>query len=727
MARGRAKGAEQGAAFAGRAVEGAPRKLNWKVAVLVVAASAALIGGAFAVYRSSMEQAVYATTVSFMEQIADHDRLNIAAQMSAKWEYLDAVLARIDGKRDPQLEDEIYELGVESQASSFNRLYLMDDTGRVHGSSYLESSVQDMPWGAFYESAEGHFVSRYSESTRERWGEYLVYGSRPAEPVPCGDVLLDGMVGLVPISEIASQMRLESFDGQGVAIVMEPSGDIITASQNYADGPASSNFLAALEGASFAGDGSLEACRQAIEGRERLFAEYELDGEGFYVLFQPMAEQDGSDWYLAVRVSTQVTRQQTEMLVARSLPFFAVVGAFILVASYFFYRSMNAAKVARASEQAKSAFLANMSHEIRTPLNGIVGLQYLMRQNLDDRGKLSMYLDKADASAEYLKSVITDVLDMSKIESGQLEVYCKPLDLAETVSEVELLFATQMEAAGVRFRVTCGELPQPRVLGDALRLKQVLANLLGNAVKFTPAGGEVSLTVGQTLEGDVARTVFTVADTGCGMTPEFLKRIWEPFEQERLVGSQNGTGLGTTLSKTLVEAMGGTVEVASEVGTGTTFTVSVPFAPAPPQEGREEVQAEQWSFEGKHVLVVEDNDVNRMIIASIMEDVGCDVTEAADGAQAVAAFEASDPFFFDLVLMDLRMPVLDGYGAARAIRALDRPDAADVPIFALTANAFKDDVDNALASGMDDVATKPLDIPLLLGKIKNLKRGGERT
>ena len=193
-----------------------------------------------------------------------------------------------------------------------------------------------------------------------------------------------------------------------------------------------------------------------------------------------------------------------------------------------------------------------MSHEIRTPLNGIVGLQYLMRQSLDDPLKLNEYLKKAEVSAAFLQNVITDVLDMSKIESGQLEIYPKEMDLKRLIEEVHTLLENQVENKGLHFRIDVQGLEAPLVQGDALRIKQILTNLLGNAVKFTPEGGEISLTVRQELTGGVANTVFQVADTGCGMSQDFLQHIWKPFEQERRASSQNGTGLGTTDRKSVV-------------------------------------------------------------------------------------------------------------------------------------------------------------------------------
>lgn len=694
---------------------------NWML-LLIFAAAVLLLGAGYWLYQKSIGQAAYSTTVSFMEQIADHDQMNIVNQLNSKWEYLESILERIRMTRNSDIEEVLYNLGVESRATSFVQLNLVTDQDKVLNSAYLESALENAPWYEAYRQAEGNFAVRYSESSRERWGDYLVYGIRLKESITCEGVNISGVVGLVPISEIASQMRMDSFDGRGMAIVMLPTGEIITASQNYST--PDQNYLYPLKNASFRNGGSYDACRQAIENKEKLFTSYSWKGKSYYVLFQPMNHGSNNGWYLVVQVSTDVTAEQVSTLIVRSIPFFLIMGVMILIITYFVYKSLNSAKIARASEQAKSAFLANMSHEIRTPLNGIVGLHYLMRSSLDDREKLEGYLKKAEISAEFLKGVITDVLDMSKIESGQLEFYPREMNLFALVEEIKILLETQAEEKGIVFQVDCAGLNKPLVLGDALRVKQVLTNLLGNALKFTPEGGHVTLTVSQEEGRETVQTLFTVADTGCGMSQEFLDKIWLPFEQERRIASQSGTGLGTTLSKTLVEKMNGTIEVESREGEGTVFRVAIPF-PAVQEQKAAELSAEEenssWELAGKQVLIVEDNEINRMILGAILEEQGCVLTEAADGAEALSVFEHSSPGFFDLILMDVQMPVMNGYEAARRIRALSRPDAEQVPIFSITANAFREDVEKALEAGMNDVITKPLDVKLLLVKIRNLK------
>lgn len=699
---------------------------RWWVWALILLISFGILSGSYLLYHQSIERTAYSTTFSFMEQLADHDHLNIVSQMDSKTEYLQIILERIDNDRNGQLDEVIYNLGVEAKTTPFDTLYLITTDDEVYSSSYLKTTLQSMPWAEEFQKTDGTFVIRYDEVNREKWGEYLVYGVRLANPSFCGEKEIIGAVGLVPISKIADQMKLESFDGQGIAVVMQKSGDIITASQQYST--PDNNFFAPLEKADFKNGISLEECRQAVERGENLFVEYSLDGSSYYALFQPLEHKGENGWYLVVRVSTQVTEDQVKAMISNSLPFFFVLGLLILGITYFIYRSMNSVRVARASEQTKSAFLANMSHEIRTPLNGIVGLHYLMRQSLDDRGKLDEYLKKAEVSASFLQSVITDVLDMSKIESGQLELYPKELDLNSLLEEVHILLENQAEGKGLRFHIDCFGLEAPFVLGDALRLKQILTNLLGNAVKFTPAGGEVSLSVRQEISGGIASTVFQVADTGCGMSQEFLTRIWLPFEQERRISSQSGTGLGTTLSKNLVEKMGGSISVESQLGKGTVFTFSIPFPAAEPSSAGDtpcREQEEKRAISGRRILTVEDNEINRMIVVSILKEHGCELAEAQNGQEALDAFKDNPPNYFDLILMDIQMPVMDGYEATRRIRALPRADAQTVPIIAMTANAFREDVEKALAAGMNDVATKPLDITLLLKKIEKLREREE--
>lgn len=375
----------------------------------------------------------------------------------------------------------------------------------------------------------------------------------------------------------------------------------------------------------------------------------------------------------------------------------------------------------------KSNYLTNMSHEIRTPLNGIIGLEYLMRENVDDPERLRLYLDKLKVSSQYLKNLVADVLDISKIENGQLEIDAMPLDLREVLEEVQGMVQIQTEESGITFQMHT-ELSQPYVVGDSVRLKQILVNLLGNAVKFTDRGGWVQLGVSQTmLPKDSVETCFVITDNGCGMSKEFLGRIWEPFEQEGEEKRRSGNGLGTTLCKSLTEQMGGTISVESVRGEGTKFTVRIPgLAAAHVKDEGSSARGEvkdildtDCEITGEPlVLVADDNEINREIACEILHGKGYRTVEAVQGKEAVAIFEKSSPGSISRILMDIRMPVMDGYEAARSIRGMDRADAETVRIIALTANAFKEELERAEKAGMDSVITKPVDVEQLLAALR---------
>lgn len=372
----------------------------------------------------------------------------------------------------------------------------------------------------------------------------------------------------------------------------------------------------------------------------------------------------------------------------------------------------------------KSNYLTNMSHEIRTPLNGIIGLEYLMRENVDNPERLRLYLDKLKVSSQYLKNLVTDVLDISKIENGQLDIDAMPLDLREVLREVQGMVQIQTEESEITFQMHT-ELSQPYVVGDSVRLKQILVNLLGNAVKFTDKGGWVHLEVSQImLPRNNVETCFVITDNGCGMSEEFLGRIWEPFEQEGEEKSRSGNGLGTTLCKSLTEQMGGTISVESVRGEGTRFTVRIPAETAARTESFDRGEVKDIPYtdheinEKPLVLVADDNEINREIACEILHGKGYRTQEALNGKEAVDMFEESTPGSISRILMDIRMPVMDGYEAARFIRNMDRVDAETVKIIALTANAFKEELERAEKAGMDGVITKPVDIEQLLAALR---------
>lgn len=508
---------------------------------------------------------------------------------------------------------------------------------------------------------------------------------------------------------------------------------------------------------------------------------------------------------------------------------------------------------ARQANAAKRNFLSRMSHEIRTPMNAIIGMTAIAAADPDDRAKTEECLTKIAYSSKYLLSIINDVLDMSAIESGKISITREPFDLSRLLTELGAVYESQCASRGVQFALT-SDLSEERLIGDQVRLNQILHNLLSNAVKFTPAGGRVRLEVGQTGRQGVYRQLcFTVSDTGIGMDEGFQKRMYLPFEQDPHAGvlRQEGTGLGLAIVRNLVALMGGNIRVESAPGKGSVFQVELPFEPGqsvcctvesgerkdlrvlvadddkgtcehaalllermgmsvrwvlsgaeavekilractdgtgydvcildwqmPGMDGietarriRERVgpdlliiilSAYDWSgvepqaraagvnaflskpmfpsnlhralreaaghgktpptqarrcgrydFTGRRILLAEDNQLNLEIAVALLESAGAAVDQVSDGRAAVRVFVQSPPGTYDMILLDVQMPVLDGHGAARAIRACPRPDAARIPIFAMTANAFAEDVAAAKAAGMNEHVAKPIDAEAL--------------
>lgn len=518
---------------------------------------------------------------------------------------------------------------------------------------------------------------------------------------------------------------------------------------------------------------------------------------------------------------------------------------------------------ARQANAAKRNFLSRMSHEIRTPMNAIIGMTAIAAADPDDRAKTEECLTKIAYSSKYLLSIINDVLDMSAIESGKISITREPFDLARLLTELGAVYESQCASRGVQFALT-SDLSEEHLIGDQVRLNQILHNLLSNAVKFTPTGGRVRLEVGQTGQQGVYRQLcFTVSDTGIGMDEGFQKRMYLPFEQDPHAGvlRQGGTGLGLAIVRNLVTLMGGNIRVKSAPGKGSVFQVELPFEPdqsvcctvesgerkdlrvlvadddrgtcehaalllermgmsvrwvlsgaeaveeilwacadgtdydvcildwqMPGMDGietarriRERVgpdlliiilSAYDWSgvepqaraagvnaflskpmfpsnlhralreaaghgktppaparrcgrydFTGRRILLAEDNQLNLEIAAALLESAGAAVDQVSEGRAAVRAFAQSPPGTYDMILLDVQMPVLDGHGAARAIRACPRPDAARIPIFAMTANAFAEDVAAAKAAGMNEHVAKPIDAEALYALLDAYFRG----
>ena len=384
---------------------------------------------------------------------------------------------------------------------------------------------------------------------------------------------------------------------------------------------------------------------------------------------------------------------------------------------------MIAAEEADAANKAKSAFLLSISHDIRTPMNAIIGFTNIaLHQNMVS--DIHDSLKKVQQSSNHLLSLLNDVLDFSRIESGKVAISPEPVDITQLTDNVQAIMNGLLYNRDLKFEVHRESLKNPYVLADVVRIREVLVNLLGNAVKFTKDGGEITLDISSYPGADEKHIItrYVVRDNGIGMSEEFQKKLFDPFSQEDDANARTqykGTGLGMAITKKYVDMMGGSIDVESKKGVGSTFTVEIPLELPEQVIQSKQKQPLHRDLTGVHVLMAEDNDLNAELATIMLEDAGMTVTRASDGKEVVDLFKNNPRGTYNLILMDIMMPNMDGHQAAKAIRALgiERSDAVTIPIIALSANAFIDDIQESLDSGMNDHISKPINIEELIDTI----------
>ena len=377
----------------------------------------------------------------------------------------------------------------------------------------------------------------------------------------------------------------------------------------------------------------------------------------------------------------------------------------------------SALEQAQRANAAKTTFLSNMSHDIRTPMNAIMGFSAIATSHIDNTERVKDCLEKISSSSAHLLRLINDILDMSRIESGKVQIQEQECNLSELFHTLVNIIQPQMKEKQLDFIMDTQNVVNENIYTDPLKLNQILINILGNAVKFTDAGGTVSFQMCQKpcAVAGYGTYEFVIKDTGIGMSEEFIEHIFEPFEREKttIQSGIEGTGLGMPITKNLVELMGGTIKVSSVKGKGSEFVINLDFKLQESnhtEQHIEETNLDEVDFSGKRVLLVEDNELNREIATEILEEAGFIVEVAVDGSEAVSMVEQSEEYYYDIILTDIQMPVMDGYEEVVAIRSMKRKDIGTMPIIAMTANAFEEDKALALKCGMNGHIAKPLDI-----------------
>ncbi len=442
---------------------------------------------------------------------------------------------------------------------------------------------------------------------------------------------------------------------------------------------------------------------------------------------------EGYNWELCVGVQEDIVFAHANDL--RDMLFTVAIIEIILVIVYMAWNMWLTVVVANSEEKAKNLeferikndartkFISNMSHDVRTPLNGIVGMLQIIRNHRDDEKKVDECLRKIEISTQYLSTLASDMLDINEIENNKLVLQEEPIDITKLADELTVMVEQRAHDAGVEYCMDCSAIELPYALGSDIHIKRILVNLIGNSIKYSKdAGKKVWVTItDEAMQFDKLRRMyhFVIKDNGIGMTEEFQKNMYNAFEQESVSARSDyqGYGLGLTIVNHLVKKMDGDIKLDSVKGEGSTFTVSIPLKIDNRRDIQEQVNDISVDLTGLNILLVEDNEFNMEIAEILLTDAGATVDKATDGKIATEMFEKSNLNTYDLILMDIMMPVMDGCEATRVIRAKDRQDAKKIPIIAMTANTFAEEVQRCLDSGMNAHLSKPLDVNRLMTKI----------
>ena len=701
------------------------------------------------IYTIQLRKVIEHNIIESISETALHDKRFIRTCIEFFIEDLKGIAKRLDlyeCKTIPEMETR---LNLENASTEFTHIYLVAEDGRIYTDRFLVYDPKKSNLAAridllplFSDDSVEVVVSRFDDKA-EFAGisrESILYGIR-LNNYSVDGIRMIALIGIANINFLQDHMIIDSFiiNGKpnGYSSVIDYNGNYIIGHDKNIYLNDSNNFFHRLE-SGHSSTLTQESIRKKMKEHETFNFYINNDKENL-VYFAPFENEKNEriNWYFIMSVENDVLVKRQFTFTMMSLVLLVV--AVLILSSLAFYGLSNHNKLFKANEAVKvrSEFLSNMSHEIRTPLNGLIGLNYLISNAIDNKNKLSQvkdWLKKSKSLADYLLSLLNDILDMSKLQSGKIDIINVPFSIEHMIEDIWFMQRDNIERRGVSFVVE-KDVPVPWVKGDEVRTKQVLVNIVGNAAKFTPEGGRITLSVSQ-RRGDDARvtTTYRCEDTGIGMSRAFLEKIFDPFSQERDGKSDatlKGTGLGMPISKELVDAMGGEIHVESAPGQGSVFTVILPspIAEALPDAEAASAPAHgstpEERVKGRKILLAEDAEFNAEFLIELLRDEGFDVVHAENGQTTLETFRESAVGEFDIILMDMQMPVMDGCEAAAAIRKLDRPDAKTVTIFACTANTFKEDMDRAIRSGMDDFLTKPIDIRAFLEKMNKRVRARE--
>lgn len=714
----------------------------------------------FMVYvdRKETNRTILEISDIYMAEMADQMAGHFDTTMAGQFTRVSSVMTNITPGDLESQETLSHFIEEKRQKNNFVFLAMLDDKGNFY------SADGCFPAEGLIGSARALLDGEENciESNKELLGRQIILITARMKPVQFGENnMIAAVVGMEP-SFLSQRLSLYREGANAYGNIIDKEGNYILVYEGNKE-DSGENVFDFLESNAVFDNGytSNLLSREISEGKTGVTA-YTLDGVHKYLYYIPLSL---NGWYMCVSMPYGKLDERISGLsdvMARMAIIVILMITAVLLSMFTGYavviRQKNrlltrekasteqALSLAEEASLAKSEFLSRMSHEIRTPLNGIIGMNHIAMHSLDNPEKVQDCLRKVEISSEQLLVLLNDVLDMTKVESGKIELCVEKMDFSLMLDQLTAIAGSQAAEKNIDFRMEISLDRDLSLMGDSLRVSQIINNLLSNAFKFTPPGGRVELRVRETeVRENMHWMQFSVKDSGCGIRKENLEKIFRPFEQEgsKTAKTYGGTGLGLAISRRLAELMGGRITVESRPGEGSLFMVEIPFREAEASEavlqgaqhntaGMEKIPEEKLSerntreqdnggrnkdgtaraegrtFKGKRILIVEDNELNQEIASEFIRMTGAEAEIAGNGKEAVSKFAASEEGYYDLILMDILMPEMGGYEASGIIRSMKRKDAGTVPIFAMTANAFAEDVEMSRKAGMNAHISKPV-------------------